>query len=214
MIQFSDHANIAIIGCSSSGKTTLAANIIRHAGEMFPTAPTQIVYVYSIWQREYDKIKEDLSNVVFVQYIPDQEEIVALTEGHKHSIVVVDDFLDEIGDNKTISNLLTKLCHQLKITSILITQNNAYGGKFKSNITKNTHYTILMNSPRDIYAVKNLGMQMGDYKNMVDIYKDVTREGRYSYILCDTHPLCNPLYRYRTHILPTQCCIVYSLKLK
>jgi hypothetical protein len=210
MIQFSDHANIAVIGCSSSGKTTLVANILRYATDLFPTTPSKFIFIYSIWQNEYDRLKAELENASFLQYIPDQDDIVAETEEHKHSVVVVDDFMDELADSKLISNLLTELSHHLKITTILITQNNAYGGKFKSNITKNTHYTILMNSPRDVYAVKTLGMQIGDYKNMLDIYKDVTKEGRYSYVLCDTHPLSQPQFRYRTHILPFQCCVIYN----
>jgi hypothetical protein len=170
-----------------------------------------IIYVYSIWQDIFEAMRRNLRNVIFLQNIPTEEELVSLTDQSKHSVIVIDDMLNELGKSTFVSDLVTKLGHHMKVTSILITQNNGFGGKYKSNITKNTHYNILMHSPRDALAVRTLGTQLSDYRNLISAYKSATEE-TFGYLLCDCHPRSNPQFRYRTHIFPDQYCIIYSGK--
>jgi hypothetical protein len=209
MHQFNDHSNISIIGCSGSGKTSLVHRILKHAEDMFPTKPTRIIYIYSIWQDIYEALKEVIDGIIFINYLPEEEEVVSLCSGNDHSIIIYDDCMTEMGDNQVVSKLVTKLCHHLKITSILIAQNSGYGGKYKSNIVKNTHYTILLHSPRDFYIVRSIGTQLGDYQTLLCSYKDAMKIGSFSYLLIDTHPRSDTSFKYRTCIFPDEDSIVY-----
>jgi hypothetical protein len=211
MIQFNDFSNIAVIGCSSSGKSHIVAKILYYARELFPTKPTKIIYAYTMWQPLFNKLEEAVSDLIFVKGLPTEEYVKEVTYQHPHSIIVLDDMYEIAMSSPFVRDMLTKLSHHLKLSTILISQNSSYAGKYKSDITKNTHYTLLTNSPRNMHSVRSLGIQLGDCSNLIKAYKDSTSV-TFGYLLVDSHPQTCRKYGYRTHIFPNQNCVVYTFK--
>ena len=196
-----NNSNCIIQGCSSSGKTRLCARILTHAEQIFPTPPTLIIFCYKTWQGIYDELQSKLPSIHFLPCLPGEEELKSLTSNHNHSVIVADDMLTEISSSPFCSDLFTRISHHYNITSILIMQNATVAGKFASNLAKNCHYSFLMRSPRDQYSVRNLGLQLGDYRNLMEAYKDATKEP-FSYLLISSHPKSGDLLRYRSQIFP------------
>ena len=210
MIKFVDNSNFIISGSSCSGKTTLIKRILLNTTELFITEPTKILFCYQSWQKSYDDILK-LKNVTFMEKLPTEEDLVDLTINQQHSIFVCDDKMDEIMDNKFYSELFTRNSHHLKISSFLLLQNINSNGKYKSNIIKNSHYHFLLRSPSNISSIRALGIQVGDYRNLIESYRDCTKHKQFSYLLCDFHPQTDQTYRYRTDIFPDDdVCIVYK----
>jgi hypothetical protein len=202
VVHFEDHSNIIIQGCSGSGKTEICSKILRHGPDLFDTTPSLILFCYKSWQKIYDSLQKEMSNIRFLPNLPNEEELKDLVRGHDHSILVADDMLTEIAHSAFCSDLFLRLCHHLQITTILILQSGNLGTKFGSNLIKNCHYTILLRSPKDQYGVRSLGLQLADYKNLSAAYRDATREP-FSYLLISSHPKSEDSLRYRTDIFPS-----------
>ena len=161
-----------------------------------------------MWQTLFSKMEEVLDNITFVKGLPTEQYVKETIAEHPHSVIVLDDMYEVAMSSPFVRDMLTKLSHHMKLSTILISQNSSYGGKYKSDITKNTHYTILTNSPRNMYSVRALGMQMGDVSNLIWAYNDSTKV-TFGYLLVDSHPQTCKKYAYRSQIFPNQDCVVY-----
>lgn len=201
MVPFQDSSNIIISGCSGSGKTYLVSRLIRHKAHMFETEPRKIIYIYKHWQPMYSQISTDNKHVQFLDSLPSEEELKTLVKGSKHSLLICDDMIREIGSNGFICDVFTRLSHHLNLTTILLVQNLSLPGKFNSTLCRNAHVSILMKSAREAYGIRTLGVQLNDYHNLLAAYKDATQDP-FSYLVCDTHPKSNTEYKYRTQIFP------------
>jgi hypothetical protein len=211
MKQFNDFSVISILGSSQSGKSTLLRQVLKNADSLFCTPPQRVIYVYSIWQTLYDQMTQEMQNIIFLSSIPSEEEILNYTENVAHTVICFDDMLHQVMSSQVVSDMTTKLCHHCKMTCIFTSQDNASSGKFKSSINKNTLYTILMNSPREMYTIRSIGAQMGEYSHLLAAYKDAISNRDYGYLLIDCHPRTKNQFRYRTNILPYELCIIYNV---
>lgn len=201
MLPFQDSSNMIISGCSGSGKTVFVARLIKHHKRMFHTPPDLIVYIYKHWQPLYSEIEKQHSNVIFLSTIPSEEELKEMVNGRPHSLLICDDMMSEIGSSEFVRDVFTRLSHHLKVSTILLLQNATAPGKYNATLCRNAHVSVLMKSPREAYTIRALGMQLGDYKNLVSAYRDATQEP-FSYLVCDTHPNAIANYKYRTKIFP------------
>ena len=168
---------------------------------MFHTPPNLIIYIYKHWQPLYSEIEKLLPNVSFQSNIPSEEELKQMVSNRDHSLLICDDMMSEIGSSDFIRDVFTRLSHHLKVSTILLLQNATAPGKYNSTLCRNAHVSVLMKSPREAYTIRALGMQLGDYKNLLAAYRDATQEP-FSYLVCDTHPNAPPTYKYRTKIFP------------
>ena len=210
MQHFYDGSNIVISGMSNSGKTCLVKSIIEHADTLFEHKPDKILFIFKHWQPIYQSIESENSNVSFLNQIPGEDELLNLTSGNKHSMLICDDMLTELCANSFILSLFTRLSHHLNISTILLLQSHSIPNKFSSILNRNCHYTILMRSPRDAHAIRAIGCQLNDYKNLQAAYKDATGISPFTYLLIDCHPKSDVKIRYKSLILPTDdACVVY-----
>ena len=90
---------------------------------MFHTPPNIIVYVYKHWQDVYDDLEKNHKNVIFQTHIPSEEELKELVNNNKHSLLICDDMMNDIGSNDFVRDAFTRLSHHLRITTILLLQN-------------------------------------------------------------------------------------------
>ena len=106
--------------------------------------------------------------------------------------------------------LFTRGCHHKHLTVIFLTQNLFYQGRCSRTCSLNTHYLVLLKSPRQGNQLLHLGRQLYPSKAgvLVQAYNDSTKSD-YGYLVVDSTPKGDDKYRLRTHIFPGEDPIVY-----
>lgn len=215
LVQFQFCSNIVVSGCSQSGKSEFTKQLILNAGELFHTKPTVYIFAYTHWQPVYSEIQQELGEkVIFTEELPTEENLKEVMAKHKHGMFIADDKAAEIGSNSFFQELLTRIAHHMKLTTVLIVQDAAIGGKLRSSILKNTHVNVLMRSPRERMYLRNLAIMLHDYKCIMAAFDDATKQP-FGYLILDTHPNASEEYRLRSGIFKHDGpCVVYRSKAK
>ncbi len=134
---------------TSSGKTVLVRRIIKNYKTLFyfkePVETLRIIWAYGQWQSLY---LEPIGNNVDVEYISGLHSEAELREKSPY-IIVIDDLMNELGNNKKLADLFTKGSHHMNLSIIFIAQNLFHQGKQMRNINLNCHYYLLTKNPRD-----------------------------------------------------------------
>ena len=212
-IPFASPTTIGIFGPTQVGKSFLLKQLLVNSSEVFSSNPSWFLYCYAVELPIFEEIREVHGNTIsFKQGIPDSEELKALSSKTNHGIVVLDDLMLEVSnDSKTLS-LFTVGSHHLNLTVIFIGQNIFPGGKFSRSISLNLHYLILFKNLSDSLQVKNRAQQIfpGRTKEFMEIFNDATSKP-YGYLLIDLSPTGVDEFRLRTHVLPNERTIIYSL---
>jgi hypothetical protein len=158
-------------GTSKSGKTFLLLDIIKRNKLFIRPEIEEIIYCYSIWQPEFDDLKN--IGVKFVEGILNDDNL----NSNLRRLIIFDDLMDECGNNKTIVDLFTKGSHHRNISVILLTQNIFNKGKYSRTISLNSQYLIIFNNPRDMSQISYLSRQMFPDKPsfLSDVFRDVSR---------------------------------------
>lgn len=210
-VQFMTSSNILLAGCAQSGKSIFSRNLILNAKYLFEIPPSVFIFVYTHWQPIYDELRKELGEkIIFTDEIPTEEDLATLMQNHKHGLFIADDKAGEIGTNKFFYDLLTRMSHHMRLTTLLIVQDAGLIGKLRSSIQKNTHVNVVMKSPRERMFLRNLAIMLNDYRCVMDAYDDCMREP-YGYLIIDTHPKSCDEYRYRSKIFKHDGpCVVYK----
>lgn len=209
MYPFHPCSTIAVIGCTGSGKTTWVHEFLKQSANMFfDEPPKNILYCYNVFQPLFQIIEEDVQNIEFVRGLPSDEKINLLSKNGCHNIIVLDDLMSEICNDKDMQKLFTQKAHHLRFTVIFITQNLFCKGLTSRTISLNLHYFILMRNPRGVTQIRTLGQQIGQMKTLITAYKDATRE-KFSYLLVDLSPVSDDIHRFRTKVFNQEDTILY-----
>ena len=155
-----------IAGPSGSGKTKLLLNIILRSKEMIKPTPDRIIYCYSCWQKVFENIK----NIEFHEGCFDIDDV----DEKKNNLIIFDDLMEEVNNDKSVQNLFTKGSHHKNISVFLLTQNLFAKGKFTRTINLNSHYSIIFDNPRDRSQISHFARQMypNNSKFLVESYMD------------------------------------------
>ena len=185
-------ANVIVSGPSQSGKTWWIQKLISTPNLISPR-PTRILYYYSQWQPLFTTMK----GVEFYKGLPRE-----LPEEGKPVLIILDDLLDLCAGNKDITNLFVRGTHHLNLTVVLVCQN-----LFEKNlrtISLNTHYFIIMRSPRARSQIAILASQMYPKQSrfVVSAYDDISSSQQgYTYLFLDLKPDTPEQLRVRTNVL-------------
>lgn len=212
LLPFKPCSSITINGATQSGKTCFVHKLLQNVKGMFSGEPvSQILYCYGIHQTLFEKMEEDIPNFTLHEGLPNKEEIENFSVQQKHSLIVLDDFMHQVGQSPDMELLFTQGCYHRKLSVIFITQNIFQQAKFSRTIALNTHYLVLFRNLRDASQISHLGRQLfpGKGQILVDAYQSATRVP-YGYLVIDMSPHSEDKYRLRTHILPGEDPIVYT----
>ena len=201
-MRFYNYSNVVLQGPSSSGKSEFVKKVIEQREHMFFTLPTRIIYVYSNYQSIFDDLRSTISDITFTRNIPGEPDLIRLTQGHQHTLLILDDKIEQAGDSQHVASLFVRNSHHLKIITFLILQSsNLSGRKFATDIIRNAHYTILFKAGQMAYLIRSLGARINDYGNLMKAYTLATGEKNFSYLSVCTHPRSAHMERYSTNIL-------------
>jgi hypothetical protein len=205
-----------VIGPSMAGKTVLTLDILRNAAEMYTVPPKNIIYAFGVYQKVFTQLETELNNITFHEGLPTKEMIESLgsEEEEDHSLVVIDDLMDEICKSAEMCALFTRDVHHRRISVIMITQNIYHQSKYSRTISLNTSYLILMKTCRDLQQIHHLSRQMfpSTPKRLLEAYEDTTRRPRGYLVVNNLTGSGDEDIHLSTNILPEDSLVLYTRK--
>lgn len=210
MFPFNSCTTISISGTTGSGKTTFVRKLIQNMSEMFePVTPRRVLYCYGVYQNEYQVMESRFPFVTFQKGLPSDSDIEELSGDH--NLIVIDDLMNELINNKDMEKLFTQGAHHKKLSVLYLNQNMYCQGKHSRTINLNTHYLVLLKNPRDVSQIQCLGKQAfpGKSQTLIEAYNDCMRKP-YGYLVLDLSPHSEEDYRIRTGVFPDETCVVYK----
>lgn len=192
-------STILVSGPTGSGKTIFIARLLKH--KFLKPWCNKIFWIYSEWQRVYERVKAIYPNITFIHGLP--EKLCDLIDRKNRNLLIIDDQMAEGVQSKDLMDLFTKGSHHRNLSIVFIIQNLFQTGPVMRTVSLNTQYIIIFKSPRDKSQVRSLGIQMYPTHSefLVDTFEDAT-ELPYGYLLIDLRPETPDKIRLRTSILP------------
>ena len=196
--QFHTPSSLLIAGPSGCGKTVFTTKLLLENGDLFQQTPKSIHYCYGSWQDGFQKLKK--GGVKFYEGIPDSDQLPRWFPGG--GVLVLDDLMDEGGNDKRVLDLFTKHSHHRNITVIYLCQDLFPNGKFAKTISRNAHYIAAFKNPWDQLGIRNLLLQSFPtrWQEVLDTFRKVT-DRPYGYMLLDLHPASQDDQRVLSHVL-------------
>ena len=143
--RFNTPSSMMIVGPSGCGKTVFTTKLLLDHPDLFETPPKKIYYCYGSWQDGYKRMKQH--GIRFHEGIPDSELLPVWFP--KGGLLVLDDLMEEGGNDKRVLDLFTKHSHHQNVTVIYLCQDMFPPGKFAKSISRNAHYIVGFKNPRD-----------------------------------------------------------------
>ena len=208
--RFNTPSSIMVVSPSGSGKTVFTTKLLVDNLHLFETPPKHIYYCYGTWQDGFKLVKE--YGVKFHHGIPDSDLLPIWFP--KGGLRVLDDLMEEGGNDKRVLDLFTKDSHHRNITVIYLSQDMFPPGKFSKSISRNAHYIVGFKNPRDQLGMRNLLLQAfpSRWQDVQDTFRKVT-DRPFGYLLLDLHPKSRDDQRILSHLLKEEGCMrMHQLK--
>jgi hypothetical protein len=201
-------------GQTASGKTVFVSKLIEYADALHDKAFAKIVIAFSILQKIYLDLKGKLGErIELVEGFPDSQlnEIIE-GEHDTHTLFILDDMMLELENDKRLPTLFTKMRHRNVSTTFLV-HNLYFNSKYMRTVTRNCHYLVIFENPRDASMISTLGRQVYPMqpKFLPDAFRQATLKP-YGYLFLDMKPGTDKKLRVREGILPNEQTFVYLPK--
>lgn len=181
-LKFKHPFTLLIAGPTSSGKTNLIIKLLNdyRATTSIEKDRIKVLLCYGVWQETYKEINNPCIEVIF------NEGFAYEYEDIRPDIMILDDLMSEIANDKQLTAVFTKTSHHLNISVIFITQNIFHQSKEMRTISLNSHYIIVMKSPRDKMQIMTLGRQIYPTKSsfFIKAYETAVAEP-YGHLIID-----------------------------
>jgi hypothetical protein len=197
-----------ISGPTSSGKSYFVRELLNNKERMIDTSLKEVVWCYGEWQKLYEKLYEEIQDVVFHKGI-----MKNLPSDGEPRLIIIDDLMREA--DGSIVDLFTKGSHHRNLSVIFITQNLFHKGKAQRDISLNAHYMIVFKNPRDAAQVNFLARQISpeNPKFILEAYRDATSVP-HGYLLLDLKQSTDDTLRVRTNVFDTHVTIYVPKRIK
>ena len=125
-------SSVIIAGPSGSGKSELVEQWLRYLN-VFQVKPHKIVYAYDRCQPRFDRMQKK-DEIQFHRGLPDPRHLTQWFGRTRGGVLVLDDLMEEGGQDKRVLDLFTKDSHHRNITVLYLTQDLFPPGKFSKTI--------------------------------------------------------------------------------
>ncbi|KAL9960269.1 hypothetical protein ACROYT_G033707 [Oculina patagonica] len=144
--------------------------------------------------------------VKFHEGIPEEVDLTKWFP--RGGVMVLDDLMEEGGNDKRVLDLFTKLSHHRNITVLYLCQDMFPPGKYAKSISRNAHYIVAFKNPRDQLGMRNLLLQAfpSRWQDVMDVYTKTT-ERPFGYMVLDLHPASGDDRRIFSHLLKDEGCM-------
>lgn len=197
-----------LAGMTGCGKTRWVQRLLMGGDSTINQAPENIIWCYSEFQPAYAQLGKALPHLAFVEGFP--VEVDELIDKTKRNLIIIDDLMNEVGNDKRVTALFTKGSHHKNLSVILILQNLFQQSKEMRTISLNSQYLVIFKNPRDASQINHLAKQMylGNIKFLQQSFKNATSKP-FGYLLIDSRANTPDEIRLRTHIFPKETTYVY-----
>ena len=215
VIKFISPFSCIVAGSTSSGKSSLVFEILKHSDVMSTEPPVKIIYAYGAWQNKFLEVQKSISNIEFFEGLPTKQDLDTRAVNGQHRVLVLDDLMSVAEHDKSTLDLFTKHSHHMNISVFFIVQNLFSGGKYFRSISLQTHYFILFKNRRDELQIHTFARQLfpSNVQYFIDAYRKATKD-KYQYTFVDISPHSASEYSLRSQILPAQLLSVFVPKKK
>ena len=192
-----ENFKLFIGGPSRCGKTFFVVNLVQNLTSICKSVPTNIIYVYKVWQPKYDEIKG------FVRvYLKEQEGLIDKIRNlcsEEATLVIFDDLINS-KTLKEIADLFVVDGRHLNMSIIFLSQRLFVNDEYFRQISGNCDYFCVFRNPRKVNEIRELAKQLtpGGLE-LLDIYKMATHEP-YSYLFINLTQECPDILKYTSHL--------------
>lgn len=195
---FQTPARFIVSGFSGSGKTNLVTKIVTKYHNTF-----EKIIVCGVPKHPL-QLQSSIANKVTVHSniidpLGEDDDDIPLK---KQTLFILDDVFIDAVQSKYVVDAFTKGRHS-NLSTILITQNLFFSGKYARNISLNaTHYLLLRQ--RDLNQIECLGRQIYGNKrskDFLEVYKAAIKKQPYGYLLVDLSIKSRETHQFRTNIV-------------
>lgn len=141
------------------------------------------------------------SKVAFCKGLPPDGALAKWFKPEYNGILILDDLMEESGNDKRVLDLFTKDSHHRGITALYLTQDLFPPGKFAKTIYRNAHYVICFKSPRDKTGIRHLLLQVypEKWRRVLKLFLKLTARP-FGYFMLDLHPASDDRFRLWSHL--------------
>ena len=204
---------MVVSGQTGSGKTHFVSQLIANQEVMHDKKFDKIIFAFTMIQPIYLEMKMKNQNVTLVEGFPSEAvESICKTDSCQNTLIILDDMMVEMESDKRIAAMFTKMRHK-NVSTIFLVQSLSFKSKYMTTVTRNAHYLVIFENPRDASMVTTLGRQVypENSKFLPDAFKQAT-EKRYGYLFLDMKPGGDKRLRVREGVLPSEQTFVYLPK--
>ena len=145
--EISTPTTVTVVGPTRCGKTEVGFKMLL-SDSVFLPAPTRIRYHYGAWQNKLADVEASDPRFEFMDGLPVYDDLLCVGS---HSVMVIDDLMEEVSKSKTAMDIFTKHGHHRNMTVLFLVQ----------KLYSQTHNTrVISQNPRDASSVHTLGRQM------------------------------------------------------
>lgn len=195
-----------VVGPSGSGKTHRTCEILRWKNKIIKDGERieNIVFFYAAWQSLYDELKTKGIVTKWVNKMPTNEEFVEQVNEFKDkggSIVIIDDFMSEIG--KDLDEIVRVSSRHFNTSTFILFQSLFPSHQLARQISLNAKFLHIHKNPRENAQIAYLARQIQpwSYKWMVQAFHKAT-EFPFSAFLIDLTQERENKHRFRSNYLP------------
>ena len=196
-------SSVIIAGPSGSGKSDLVEQWLRYLN-VFQVKPKTMVYAYDRWQPRFERMQKE-DGIRFHRGLPDSSHLTKWFGPTRGGVLVLDDLMEEGGQDKRVLDLFTKDSHHRNITVLYLTQDLFPPGKFSKTINRNVHYIVTFKNPRDQTGIRTILLQAfpDRWRQVLRLFNRVTSRP-FGYLMLDVHPASDDRYRLWSHLTPRE----------
>ena len=192
-----ENFKIFVGGPSRCGKTFFVVDFIQNLKSISKIPPTNIIYVYKVWQPKYDEIRKLIT--VFIQ---EQEDLLEKIKEHlsdQPSLIVFDDLINS-KSLKNIAQLFVVDGRHLNMSLIFLSQRLFVNDEYFRQISGNCDFFCMFKNPRKVNEVRELAKQLTPGTlELLNIYALATKEP-YSYLFINLTQECPDTLKYTSHL--------------
>ena len=143
--------------------------------------------------------------IQFHRGLPDPNHLTKWFGPTRGGVLILDDLMEEGGQDKRVLDLFTKDSHHRNITVLYLTQNLFFPGKFSKTIKRNAHYIVAFKNPRDQTGIRTILLQAlpDRWRQVFRLFKHITSRP-FGYLMLDVHPASDDRYRLWSHLTPLE----------
>ena len=197
-LELAKYFKIFVGGPSRCGKTFFVVDFIQNIERICKEPPSNIIYVFKVWQPKYDEIRGLVS-----VFIKEQEDLVEKIKSHcssyQSSLIVFDDLINS-KTLKEIANLFVVDGRHMKMSMIFLSQRLFVNDEYFRQISGNCDYFCIFKNPRKVNEVRELAKQLTPGSlELLNIYTLATKDP-YSYLFINLTQECPDNIRYTSHL--------------